>query len=98
MHAGRVLPHRVVVARAPHSGPHSGHLAAETSVRPDALALVEIDSVAIGLRAVDALVKRAPVRLMEANLIEPGRFLVLFEGGVAEVEESLAAARAVAGD
>jgi microcompartment protein CcmL/EutN len=53
-----------------------------------ALAMVEVDSVATGLRCVDTLVKQAPVRVLEANLVEPGRFLVLFRGGVAEVEES----------
>jgi microcompartment protein CcmL/EutN len=71
---------------------------ASSHVDLDALALVEVDSVARGLRAVDALVKRAPVRLLEANLIEPGRFLVLFAGGVAEVGESFEAACEIAGD
>ncbi len=63
----------------------------------DALALVELDSVAGGLRALDALVKKAPVHVLEANLIEPGRFLVLFGGGVAEVEEAFDEALAVGG-
>lgn len=58
----------------------------------EALALVELDSVARGLRAVDALVKRAEVRIHEANLVEPGKFLVLFSGAVAAVEESYDAA------
>lgn len=58
---------------------------------PDALALLELDSVATGLAAVDTLVKRAPVEVLEANLVEPGRFLILLTGGVAEVEESLGA-------
>lgn len=62
----------------------------------DALALVEIDSVARGLSALDALVKKAPVEVLEANLIEPGRFLILFAGGVAEVDESLREAVATA--
>jgi microcompartment protein CcmL/EutN len=62
----------------------------------DALALVEVDSVALGLRALDALVKRAPVAVLEANLVEPGRFLLLYEGGVAEVEEAHRAALEVA--
>lgn len=64
----------------------------------DALALIELDSVAGGLRALDALVKKAPVHVLEANLIEPGRFLLLFGGGVAEVEEAFDEAAAVAGD
>ncbi len=62
----------------------------------EALALVELESVARGLRAVDALVKRAPVTMHEANLVEPGKFLILFSGGVGEVEESFDAACEVA--
>ena len=53
----------------------------------DALALLELDAVASGLRALDALVKQAPVRVLEANLVEPGRFLILLCGPVAEVDE-----------
>ena len=61
----------------------------------DALALIELDSIARGYRVVDALVKRSPVRMLEANVVEPGKFLVLFSGGVAEVEEALTAATEV---
>jgi len=57
----------------------------------DTLALLELDSVASGLRALDTLVKQAPVEVLEANLVEPGRFLILTAGGVAEVEESVGA-------
>ena len=64
----------------------------------EALALIELRSLARGLRSLDALVKKAPVTVLEANLIEPGRFLILFAGGVAEVEESYAEALAVADD
>lgn len=60
-----------------------------------ALSLIEFASLARGLRALDALVKKAPVEVLEANLVEPGKFLVLFAGGVAEVEESHAEALAV---
>jgi microcompartment protein CcmL/EutN len=62
------------------------------------LALVELTSVARGLRCVDALVKRAQVRVHEANLIEPGKYLILFSGELAEVEESYAAACETGGD
>jgi microcompartment protein CcmL/EutN len=61
----------------------------------DAVALLEFESVAGGLRALDALVKKAPVTVLEANLVEPGRFLVMFCGGVAEVDESYREAVAV---
>jgi len=65
---------------------------------PEALALVELDGVARGLRCVDALVKRARVAVHEANLVEPGKFLILFSGGVADVEESYAAVGEIGGD
>ncbi|MBK9371304.1 MAG: BMC domain-containing protein [Deltaproteobacteria bacterium] len=62
----------------------------------DALGLVELGSLARGYRALDALTKRSPVTVLEANLVEPGKFLLLFCGGVAEVEEAMSAALAVA--
>ena len=43
----------------------------------DALALVELDSIARGYKVVDALVKKAPVHLLEVNLVEPGKCLIL---------------------
>ena len=64
----------------------------------DALGLLEISSIARGYRVVDALVKKSPVLLLEANVVEPGKFLVLFSGSVAEVEESFKEAMEVAGD
>lgn len=53
-----------------------------------AIALVEFASIAIGTRATDALMKKAPVTLIRAGTIQPGKFAVLFSGEVAEVEES----------
>ena len=61
----------------------------------DALALIELDSIARGYKALDALVKKSPVHVLEANLVEPGRYLVLFCGGVAEVDEAYAEGIAV---
>lgn len=54
--------------------------------------MVELDSIARGYRVVDAMVKRSPVEVLEANVVEPGKYLVLFAGGVAEVDEAFAAA------
>jgi len=47
---------------------------------------------------VDALVKKAAARVVLSTPVTPGKFLVLFDGGVAEVEESLAEAEQVAAD
>ena len=52
----------------------------------EALGLLELDSIARGYRVLDAMVKESPVTVVEANLVEPGKYLILFGGGVAEVE------------
>jgi microcompartment protein CcmL/EutN len=59
---------------------------------PEALALVELASIAAGTRATDALVKKAPVRLERVGTLQPGIFAVMFSGDVASVEESFAEA------
>lgn len=52
-----------------------------------ALALLELDSVAAGIRAADRMVKGAPIALLKAGTVHPGRYLVLIAGTVASVEE-----------
>ncbi|MFQ5411892.1 MAG: BMC domain-containing protein [Phycisphaerae bacterium] len=54
-----------------------------------AIALLEYSSVAVGTRASDALMKKAPIRLLRAGSFQPGRYAILFEGSVAAVEESV---------
>jgi microcompartment protein CcmL/EutN len=56
-----------------------------------ALALLELASIAVGIEAGDAMVKRAPVDVVHAGTIQPGKYLVLVTGAVADVEEALAA-------
>lgn len=58
-----------------------------------ALALLEFDSLAAGIDAGDAMVKRSPVALLRAGSVQPGRYLVLVSGQVADVDEALAAGR-----
>jgi microcompartment protein CcmL/EutN len=62
-----------------------------------ALALLEIESIARGIVTADAVVKRAEVEISWAGAITPGKYLLLFSGGVAEVQESFAAGRELAG-
>jgi microcompartment protein CcmL/EutN len=62
-----------------------------------AIGLLEFDSVAAGIRAGDAMVKRGPVTELIAGTVHPGKYLVLVGGDVADVEEALAAGREVAG-
>ena len=56
-----------------------------------ALSLLELDSIAAGIRCGDAMVKRSPVELLSAGTVHPGRYLVLVAGSVAHVDEARAA-------
>ena len=62
-----------------------------------ALGLLELESIAKGLVVADALVKKAEVRLYISEPMTPGKYVILFRGPVAEVEESFAEAVAIAG-
>lgn len=53
-----------------------------------ALALIECASIAVGFLVADAVVKKAPVRLLRAQTASPGKFLVLFAGDVASALEA----------
>src|SRR5690606_10244259 len=53
----------------------------------------EFASIALGISAADAMVKRAAVQVLHTGTVQPGRYLVLVGGEVAEVEEALNAAR-----
>jgi microcompartment protein CcmL/EutN len=61
-----------------------------------ALALLELDSIAAGIEAGDAMAKRAPIDVIRAGTVHPGRYLVLVGGAVADVEEAIEAGRDVA--
>jgi microcompartment protein CcmL/EutN len=63
-----------------------------------ALAMLEFSSIAAGILAADAIVKRAMLLVVHAGTVQPGRFLVLIGGDVAEVEESLKAGLETAPD
>ncbi|NOR82554.1 MAG: BMC domain-containing protein [Ardenticatenales bacterium] len=62
-----------------------------------ALALIEFSSIAAGIQAADAMVKRAPIDVIKTGTVQPGKYLVLIGGQVADVEESLATGREVGG-
>lgn len=77
----------------PHFSPSSLPLGSQ-----EAFAGIEVSGIPRGLVCVDAFVKKAEVRVVLATPVSPGKFLILLDGGVAEVEESLAEAEAKAGD
>lgn len=63
-----------------------------------AIGLIETNSIAIGIQVGDAMAKRAPVRLLEARSICPGKYMVLIGGDTGPVGEALEAGRSVGGD
>jgi len=53
-----------------------------------ALGALEFSSIAIGVLALDEMIKTAPIRIIEARTICPGKYIVVFSGDVASVEYS----------
>jgi microcompartment protein CcmL/EutN len=61
------------------------------------VAVLELDSIARGIEAGDAMVKRSPVEVIRAGTVHPGKYVVLVGGLTADVEEALDAGRAAGG-
>ena len=66
-------------------------------MRGPALGVLEIGTIARGVVAADAALKRAPAVLLSSRAVSGGKHLVMFEGGVAEIEEAMAAGKLAAG-
>jgi microcompartment protein CcmL/EutN len=79
---------------APGSSSGLGSQAA-VALQP-AVAVIELASIAVGIETGDAMVKRAPVDVLRAGTIHPGKYLVLVAGAVGDVEEAFRAGLAVA--
>ena len=63
-----------------------------------AFALLEFNSVAVGVLAVDRMLKQAPIAMLRCGSVHPGRYLALVGGSVASTEEAYAAGVRSAGD
>ena len=57
-------------------------------IEKPAIALIELRSIARGLKTCDEMMKKAPVQLLEARTLCPGKYMILVAGSVAPVEES----------
>ncbi len=62
-----------------------------------ALLILELESIARGYVALDAMAKRAVVSVLFAEPITPGKYWIALHGGEAELEESLGAGLDAAG-
>ncbi len=63
-----------------------------------ALGVLELSLIARGVVVTDAALKKAPVSVLASRPVSGGYFLIVFRGDVAELEESMAAARERAGE
>ena len=63
-----------------------------------AIAMLETSSIARGIEATDAMMKRASVDLLLTTIVPRGKYLVLIGGDVADVEAALRAGRDTAGN
>jgi microcompartment protein CcmL/EutN len=68
-----------------------------SSERGPALGILELSSIARGVVSIDAALKRSPALFVMSRGVSGGKHLACFEGGVAEVQEAMAAARRAAG-
>ena len=62
-----------------------------------AIAVVELVSIARGIRATDDMCKKAPVDLEESAVICPGKYLIIISGLVGPVEDSYKAGLEIGG-
>ena len=60
----------------------------EWRLNDPALGLLESGSIAEGIRAVDEVIKKAPVYVLQAGPVSPGKYLLLFAGSEEPVRES----------
>ncbi len=63
-----------------------------------AISVLEFTSITRGLFVVDVVAKKADVKILWAEALSHGKFVLLFTGGVGEVEESYTAALEASGD
>lgn len=63
-----------------------------------AIALLEIDNIATGIRSGDAMVKKSPIALLKTGTVSHGKYLILVGGSVAAVDEAFREGVEVAGE
>jgi microcompartment protein CcmL/EutN len=68
------------------------------SDRGPAIGFLETSSIARGIEATDAMLKKAGVDLLLTTIVPRGKYLVMVGGAVADVESSLRAGLETAGD
>lgn len=67
-------------------------------MKREAIGLVETISIAMGIRATDAMAKKADIEVLESTAVCPGKYIVLIAGDVSSVESALASGEAAGED
>lgn len=65
--------------------------------KTSALAVLDFEDIPAGVWAVDAILKKAPIKFVRAGTVTRGRYLVVFGGSTASTAESLEEALATVG-
>jgi len=63
-----------------------------------AIAVVEVDSIAVGILTGDAMVKASPLGSIYTGTVHPGRYVIVVSGDTASVEVAVDTGTSVAGD
>ncbi|MEE8489543.1 MAG: BMC domain-containing protein [Acidimicrobiia bacterium] len=63
-----------------------------------AIAVVEVDSIAVGILTGDAMVKASPLGSIYTGTVHPGRYVIVVSGDTASVEVAVDTGSSVAGD
>jgi microcompartment protein CcmL/EutN len=63
-----------------------------------AIALLELSSIARGILCADTMIKRAPMTVIKSGTVHNGKYIILFGGSVASVEEAFIEGRSIAGE
>ncbi|MEI6157490.1 MAG: BMC domain-containing protein [Atribacterota bacterium] len=61
------------------------------------LGVLELNSIAMGLKTLDGMVKAAPIQIIDAKTICPGKFVIIVTGEVAAVDAALSRGKEIGG-
>ena len=76
---------------------HNPQVRTDVAVEP-AIGLIELGSVARGVEVADAVLWEAPVEMLFAAPVQPGKYVLLFTGGVQDVRAGVRRGVELAGD
>ncbi len=64
-------------------------------MKMNVLGILELKSIADGLIALDGMVKAAPVSVLKAEVVNPGKYLIIIHGDVASVDYAMERGRSL---